>query len=90
MHTTEKKKKKVEQDKKDKQHKDSKTKKASNKRSCLEGNSKTQSRKRSTRQKINQLLLKTHQKEVEESTEANFIETQYVKLTGPIVSGEKN
>ncbi|MFA7082316.1 MAG: translation initiation factor IF-2 [Bacteroidales bacterium] len=87
-------KKKVEQDKKDKQQKDNKTKrKPATKESVTKETPKhSPERKQETKEKP--VVVKDAPKEtpvvaVEETVDDNFIETQYVKLTGPIVSGAK-
>lgn len=82
-------KKKVEQDKKDKQHKDSKTKRKPATKEAASKETPKHSPEKKHEAKDKPVVVKDSPKEVEESTEANFIETQYVKLTGPIVSGEK-
>ena len=84
-------KRKLEQDKKDKQQKDNKTKrKPATKEATTSKETPKHSPEKKHEAKDKPVVVKDAPKSVEEeSTEANFIETQYVKLTGPVVSGEK-
>lgn len=84
-------KRKLEQDKKDKQQKDNKTKrKPATKEATTSKETPKHSPEKKHKAKDKPVVVKDAPKSVEEeSTEANFIETQYVKLTGPVVSGEK-
>ena len=87
-------KKKVEQDKKDKQQKDSKTSRKPATKDASSKESPKHSPEKKYEQKDKPVVVKDAPKETpvvasEETPIDNFIETQYVKLTGPILSGEK-
>ncbi|MFA6806427.1 MAG: translation initiation factor IF-2 N-terminal domain-containing protein, partial [Bacteroidales bacterium] len=83
-------KKKIEQEKKDKQQKDTKPRKKPATKESVSKETPKHSPEKKQELKEKPVVVKDAPKEViEETTEDNFIETQYVKLTGPIVSGEK-